>query len=191
MVRIKNRYLLVHILSPDLDPLRPPRDNHEVVPAVVEFHQPSPDTLDPRLFAQMIREQVSLMYGDYGLGLVTSSLKIIYLSTATSTVIVKVARDHYRLVWAALSFLTQVPDKGKGTRACVMRVVRVSGTIKKAEEEAIKRAREAILRAKGQVGGNDSSAVLGEGGDKDGGDAVMMGADGSDDGEEDLESEDD
>lgn len=39
-----------------------------------------------------------------------------------------------------------------------MQVVRVSGTIKKAEEEAIKRARAAILKAKG---GTDASVTMG------------------------------
>ena len=38
---------------------------------------------------------------------------------------------------------------------CVIQVVRVSGTIKKAEEEAIKRARAAILKAKRDSGGVD------------------------------------
>ena len=188
MVRIKNRYLLVHILSPDLGPSSASKNSDQALPAVVEFHRPSPDTLDTRLFAQMIREQISLMYGDYGLGLVSGSLKIIYLSTATSTVIVKVARDHYRLVWAALSFITQLPDRAKGPRACVMRVVRVSGTIKKAEEEAIRRAREAILKAQGEVGGDSLAALLGKGGVADGKDSAGMGVDGSDD-EDELESE--
>lgn len=49
----------------------------------------------------------------------------------------------------------------------MFRVVRVSGTIKKCEQEAIKRARAAILRAKREEDGGDEStrallhAVLG------------------------------
>ena len=39
----------------------------------------------------------------------------------------------------------------KSGQACVMRVVRVSGTIRKAEEELIRRGREEILRAKGDT----------------------------------------
>lgn len=35
----------------------------------------------------------------------------------------------------------------KGGKNCVFKVVRVSGTIKKAEDEAIRRARELILKA--------------------------------------------
>ena len=42
-----------------------------------------------------------------------------------------------------------------------MQVVRVSGTIKKAEEEAIRRARAAILRAKRENGDGSTDDVLG------------------------------
>lgn len=38
-------------------------------------------------------------------------------------------------------------------RRCVVRVVRVSGTMRKAEEEAIRRARELILRGRREQGG--------------------------------------
>lgn len=50
--------------------------------------------------------------------------------------------------------MTELPKTSKQAlpRPCVMQVVRVSGTIKKAEEEAIKRARVAILRAKNEAG---------------------------------------
>ena len=69
-----------------------------------------------------------------------------YLSNATSTFIIRVSRDHYRLAWTALTFMTQVPGVKEG-KNCVFRVVRVSGTIRKAQEEAIRRARELILTA--------------------------------------------
>ena len=42
-----------------------------------------------------------------------------------------------------------------------MQVVRVSGTIKKAEEEAIRRARAAILRAKRENGDGSADDVIG------------------------------
>ena len=60
--------------------------------------------------------------------------------------------------------MTQLPNtpSQKQSRACVMQVVRVSGTIKKAEEEAIRRARAAILKARreGQSGGVDGLVNL-------------------------------
>lgn len=77
MVRIKHRYLLVHILYPDpADPKAntPSKIPGKNLPDLVHFHRPSPEDLTPQLFARTIRDQVLLLYGDYGLGLVSSSL---------------------------------------------------------------------------------------------------------------------
>jgi len=53
--------------------------------------------------------------------------------------------------------MSRVPVKnGKN---CVFRVVRVSGTIRKAEEEAIRRAREMILKARRELD-DQSESVL-------------------------------
>lgn len=173
MVRLKNRYLLVHILYPDSsqgpNAKVPPSKPDSLIPEVVHFHQPTPDTLTPQLLTRAIREEVSLLFGDYGVGVTASSLSgtvpacstsngiysmltwhlVKYLSTATSTAIIRCSRAHYRLVWAALSFLTRLPKGSNkyGERPCVFQVVRVSGTIRKAEEEAIRRARATILKA--------------------------------------------
>lgn len=82
-----------------------------------------------------------------------------YLSNATSTCIVQCSRDHYRLVWAALTLMDRVPTKNGPGSPCVFRVVRVSGTIKKVEEEAVRRARLLILAAKDEMGGKGSDAL--------------------------------
>ena len=113
-----------------------------------------------------------------------------YVSPATSTFILKVSREHYRILWAALSFMNRVPvDNGK---KCVFRVVRVSGTIRKAQEEAVRRAREVILRAQ-WVGCVRGDGVLegifgaeGKGKDRDMG---WEGVDGSEGEEEEEDSE--
>ena len=47
------------------------------------------------------------------------------------------------------------------TVACAIQVVRVSGTIKKVEEEAIRRARAAILRVKRESGEGSTDGILG------------------------------
>lgn len=93
---------------------------------------------------------------------------VIYLSPATSTAIVRVSRDHYRLVWAALTFITKLPKPIE--QACCVRVVRCSGTIKKVEEEAVRRAREFIVRARlqGTGGGEIEKAMVGVRGGKTG-----------------------
>jgi ribonuclease P/MRP protein subunit POP5 len=71
------------------------------------------------------------------------------------------------MVWAALSFVTRLPKPIDD--ACVIQVVRVSGTIKKSEEEAIRRARLAIVRAQRSKAGPGLSTfnVEGETGDAD------------------------
>jgi ribonuclease P/MRP protein subunit POP5 len=50
------------------------------------------------------------------------------------------------MLWSTLTFMDHVPVKDG--RPCIFRVVRVSGTIRKAEEEAIRQAKRLILAAK-------------------------------------------
>ena len=59
-----------------------------------------------------------------------------------------------------MTHLTKTSKQGQ-PRACAIQVVRVSGTIKKAEEEAIRRARAAILRAKRESGEESTDGLLG------------------------------
>ncbi|THY31479.1 hypothetical protein D6D00_02245 [Aureobasidium pullulans] len=146
MVRLKHRYLLLNILYPDAEtPTKPSTDTE--LPHVISFRRPSSDKLNAQLLARIIRDGVAELFGDYGSGMIAASLveAVKYLSPATSTAIVRVSRAHYRLVWAALSFVTRLPKPID--QNCVIQVVRVSGTIRKAEEEAIRRAKAAIIRA--------------------------------------------
>jgi ribonuclease P/MRP protein subunit POP5 len=69
-----------------------------------------------------------------------------YWSPSTSTAIIRCPRDHYEMVWAALTYITRLPKPADVP--VVMRVIRVSGTIKKAEEEVIRRSQLIIRRAK-------------------------------------------
>lgn len=60
--------------------------------------------------------------------------------------------------------MTHLPTASKQSTKtpwpCVFQVVRVSGTIRKSEEEAIRRARYAIMRAK-RKGEEDGGAMMG------------------------------
>lgn len=87
--------------------------------------------------------------------LLTSVVK--YWSPATSTFILRVSREHYRLVWAALSLMNWVPIKDG--KSCVFRVIRVSGTIKKAQEEVIRRAREMLVNTRREMGEQTDSML--------------------------------
>lgn len=80
-----------------------------------------------------------------------------YLSRATSTFIIRTSRTHYRLVWAALTLMDEIPIS-EGS-PCVFRVVHVSGTIRKAEQEAVKRARQLILEARDDAAASSSAGL--------------------------------
>jgi ribonuclease P/MRP protein subunit POP5 len=53
-------------------------------------------------------------------------------------------------------------------QACCIRVVRCSGTIRKAEEEAVRRAKDYIIKARGQGGMREVGSGLGVGGNGEG-----------------------
>ncbi|KJX94680.1 rpp14 protein family [Zymoseptoria brevis] len=158
MVRLKHRYLLVNILYTEpAKPARPAKTEAQL-PWTVQFRRPGQDKLDGKLLAQLVRDGVAELFGDYGAGMVAGSLQVKYISSATNTAIIRVSRAHYRFAWAALTFTTKLPNPVN--ESCVIQVVRVSGTIKKAEEEAIRRARLGIVRARraaeGKTGVADS-----------------------------------
>lgn len=154
MVRIKNRYLLVNILYPELVK----KTETVTIPDVAVIHQPTSDSLTPQALLKGLKSQVSCLFGDYGVGAIADNLSVKYLSNATSTFILRVSRAHFKIVWAALTIMNVVPVKD-GKR-CIFRVIRVSGTIRKAEEEAIRRAQEMIRKAKRQEGCKDVSSLL-------------------------------
>lgn len=60
------------------------------------------------------------------------------------------------MIWSALTYITKLPRLDVPV---VVRVVRVSGTIKKAEEEVIRRAKDIIMRAK--IAGNSFDSGTG------------------------------
>jgi ribonuclease P/MRP protein subunit POP5 len=47
----------------------------------------------------------------------------------------------------------------KGGKKCVFRVVRVSGTIRKSEEEAIRRAKDMMIKARRELGDKNESTL--------------------------------
>lgn len=70
--------------------------------------------------------------------------------------------------------MDKVPTKYGSGDACVFRVVRVSGTIKKVEEEAIRQAKQLILTAKDEMAGKDSDALSSVFGARSSANEVMM-----------------
>jgi ribonuclease P/MRP protein subunit POP5 len=48
---------------------------------------------------------------------------------------------------------------GRSGKKCVYRVVRVSGTMRKSEEEAIRRAKEMMIKARRELGDKNESTL--------------------------------
>lgn len=158
MVRIKHRYLLFNILYPSNDSSAP-----APTPPIsyISIHRPSPAHVTARHVLSTLRNNISNIFGDHGLGVTQSSLKIVYFSPATSTCILRCPRAQFRLVWASLTFLDSLPGEryGDPRTPCVVQVVRVSGTIRKSEEELLRRARRDLVRAKLEGVGEDSALL--------------------------------
>jgi ribonuclease P/MRP protein subunit POP5 len=88
------------------------------------------------VIAELVKRNIKLLFGDNGEGLVALSLVVKYFSAKTSTGIIRCSRDHFKYVVAALTIINKINDKD-----VIVRVLRVSGTIKKSENFAIERSR--------------------------------------------------
>jgi len=124
MVRIKYRYLLFSVLYPEQKPMS----------------RPSPEELTCSHFASLLRDQIAFNFGSWGSGSVAASLIVKYFSQATSTGILRVGRQYLRIAWAALTFMNNILGQ-----PVVVNVVHVSGTIKKAMQEAVHRDKLALF----------------------------------------------
>ncbi|KAJ3375480.1 hypothetical protein GGF31_004599 [Allomyces arbusculus] len=147
MVRYKYRYLVFSVSYGD--------DNAAVDPDVTA------SIMDRR-----IRATAEIHFGPHGLGLMQSNLGVKYFSGFTGIGIVRVARDHYRMLWATLTFLNAINN-----RRCRIVVLHCSGTIRKAQQAALEHDRVMLkvalhhMEAKGK-GGPAAEKVLAKIGDE-------------------------
>lgn len=72
MVRVKNRYLVINLLYPASYSTSEPANRP---PDVVQFHAPTPDAVHSGVLVRTIRDSVAELYGDYGMAMVSGSLK--------------------------------------------------------------------------------------------------------------------
>ncbi|KAF3912304.1 hypothetical protein AA313_de0204654 [Arthrobotrys entomopaga] len=136
MVRVKQRYLLFSILYPSVP------NGGPAIPQSMAFNQPSPSNLTRTSLAAIIRNSISYNFGDWGMGQ-AGRFVVKYFSPATSTGILSITRENYKILWAALTYIRELYGQ-----PAVFKIVRVSGTIRKAELEAVKLAEETIRRVK-------------------------------------------
>lgn len=137
MVRLKTRYLLFEILYPD--ELEHGSLNGSITQNKVTLRSPTEKKVDGRYMTRLIRQAVLESFGEYGAGVVASTIAVKYFSQRTSTGIVRVTRPHFRMIWSTLSDIRQLNG-----RNCIITVKRVSGTIKKCQLAAIGRNKSAI-----------------------------------------------
>ncbi|KAJ2212273.1 RNA-binding protein pop5 [Coemansia sp. RSA 1813] len=102
-------------------------------------HRPS-STLSAKVLLALIREQVKLNFGDSGAGRILGGLQVKHLGQRTQLAIIKVPRDHCKMVQSALVLITHVQKQ-----PCTVCVRHVSGTIKKCQRAAIRTDRELII----------------------------------------------
>lgn len=136
MVRLKARYILFDILTPPSGQLQ----SYSEKGSLLALHSASPN-VNLRAIADLVRKQIQIFFGDYGTGVTGMSLMVKYFSAKTSTGIVRCSRGHYQMVCAALTMINSL-----GGKDVIVRIVRVSGTIKKCEQAAIERNRK-LMRA--------------------------------------------
>ncbi|THU84214.1 hypothetical protein K435DRAFT_870508 [Dendrothele bispora CBS 962.96] len=126
MVRFKNRWLLVEFLPTD------PSSNA----SAAGLHQ-----IEGKHIWASIKDSVLSHFGDVGWGTVSLSLTVKYYSPTTHICIIRVARDHHKIAWGAVTMLRSIEGVG-----CIPHVIHVSGTIKHAQLAAIEHNRVVVGR---------------------------------------------
>ncbi|KAJ1731029.1 RNA-binding protein pop5 [Coemansia biformis] len=134
MVRFKNRYVCFELLfEPPADPACAARTSRP-------GQSQAPPVLSAKSISQLVRDCVKLSFGDSGAGHVLMGTQVKYFNARTCMGIIKVPRDHCRMVLAAMVLATHV-----NKRPCTVCVRHVSGTIKKCQKAAIRVDRELII----------------------------------------------
>ncbi|TDL25765.1 hypothetical protein BD410DRAFT_837228 [Rickenella mellea] len=131
MVRFKNRWLLVEFIPYS-------KDGASI--------QSSDSSLSTKQIWSAVRDSVLSNFGDVGWGAVGSSLTVKYFSPTTNLSIIRVAREHHRIAWGAVTLLKALQGK-----PYIPNVIHVSGTIKQAQLAAITHNREAVARLRAQA----------------------------------------
>ncbi|SCU80113.1 LAME_0B01662g1_1 [Lachancea meyersii CBS 8951] len=134
MVRLKSRYILFEVLYPtDLqDDISSERSRKDIL---LQHHKASSAQISTKSIVQELRRALQYNFGDYGAGRVNSLLQMKYFSNRTSTGIIRCGREDYELVVVALTLMNKI-DAIEGI---ILNPVKVSGTIKRIEQHAIRR----------------------------------------------------
>lgn len=145
MVRFKSRYIVFQIFQEDqlISNLFGTKGTRWKSYSSIQSETKSTTPLTSSDLLNLIKEHVYLSFGEWGQGLVAESLNVKYYSPTTHTGIVRVSRQHYRLVWAALTFIKIIQNQH-----ALIQVLRVNGTMKGAEMFLIQRNQNLLAKGK-------------------------------------------
>lgn len=120
MVRFKTRYILFELLSPNGDHV----------------------TFQSKQILQELRQTILMYFGEYGSGLCQSMLQLKYYNKDTSLGILKTSRDQIRMVHGGLTLMRSIDSE-----PVIVRVMHISGTLKKTEIKALNINKSALVSA--------------------------------------------
>ena len=121
MVRLKSRYLLCKIISPQAHKIQP----HDVM--------------------QAIKSSLTSLYGNYGCSSVSSKLVIKYMNSKTKLLQLKVAHAHHKMLWSSLPFIKEVYIRAEKTDIqCMLQTLYCGATIRSVQKYVVKHDRKAI-----------------------------------------------
>ncbi|SCU82135.1 LAFA_0C09252g1_1 [Lachancea sp. 'fantastica'] len=135
MVRLKSRYILFELLYPTASQESTSTEcsRKEIL---LRHHRTSAAQISTKTIIQELRKVLQYNFGDYGAGKVNSLLQMKYFSNRTSTGIIRCSREDYELVVVALTLMNKI----EGIEDIIVNPVKVSGTIKRIEQHAIRRS---------------------------------------------------
>lgn len=136
MVRLKTRYLLFQLIYPT-------NGTHKVEEGSVGMMLDSSPQVSAGLLVAILRSSLQKNFGDYGASMVQTSFSVKYFSSQTGTGIIRCHREAVDHVRAAMFFVSSIDGK-----PCVFSCISVSGSIKKTEIIAMRRARRILSEAK-------------------------------------------
>ncbi len=139
MVRLKARYILFDVIYPNVEK---EQSNYSKKASLMQLHSTS-QNINLRLIAELVKKNIKILFGDQGAGTAASSLIVKYFSQKTSTGIIRCSRDYHKLVCAALTMITKLNGKD-----VIVRIIRISGTIRKSEQAAIDRNKKIMKELK-------------------------------------------
>ncbi|XP_078277297.1 ribonuclease P/MRP protein subunit POP5 [Rhinoraja longicauda] len=123
MVRFKSRYLLCEIVFE-----KPQYRQH----------------IDVGSVNRNVRNTISQMHGDFGIGCCSLRLEVTYLNAYTGIVLIRCQKDFYRILSTTLLFITFLENKNQKF-PCFFNTLHVAGTIRSCQKFLIQYNRRQLV----------------------------------------------